>query len=289
MKRQFLFMLIIFLMALITASAERGKMVPRRVFFHYSTSVPARDNREFLSSISEFLYTNISSLQPIVRVDSPDTANSSVQIGFKKYKTYVVVSVVLFHGKTRRLARDFKVMNDMKNVDGVVNSINGISRILAKELTMVRSETRILLREDKDKKKRRCEFTFWLSGYSQIVYQERNGELIINNRFHIFPVAIEFSYYVSRRFGFLLSSTFTKDQRWDKNIFVPGVGICVSNDDFISPGFSIVYNAGFLVFESGRWNLIPSFTIAPTLMIRIKPFLSLKTKAAFTVIFIETD
>lgn len=236
-------------------------LIPRRVSFSQVSTVSDLDENQkaLTGALIDYLYTSISSLQPIVRVEDTERAHSIVAVSLQKEGDAVRIEVALKEAGETRLKRDYRLARDGEDLEGYTQFINETAEVMAPYLEMVKPEvTKADFSEEEkmveiieetdyaDELNRRFELTLWLSGITRVYHDpnQEDPELLATRALSVFPIVLDAAYYFNRSFGLYLSLfvdygdffAFDMIEVMDERI-----GKAESTNLFLLPGIGITY------------------------------------------------
>lgn len=292
-----------------TAESER---IPRRLLLIYSASGPvAPDDETFLSSLDEYVFTTLSSRQPVVRVENPERAHNRLSVHVAGGTDTYTVEVVLEEKQRQSGAEAGAEMWSERFVDetefrgdqeALQRFIESTAEEMSEYLGMVKPEIRINVRV-KDEGTRRMveeidfadrlntpfELTAWLFHMTSDFTFGDGME--IGYRFNVLPVSLDAAWFPSREHG-LVGTLFydyldATGDGLENSVIVPGLGYRFRLLDRISASFSIGYSAGaalgeqmrfmnfFWMFPAVTWNITEQLGLAYRLGFYVDPVLML--------------
>ncbi len=191
--------------------AELLPRIPRRVLFDIEESDHPAGAAEpaqiaLLRRVPDFLYSRISELQPVVRVDQPLQAHSVVLTAIDSDGARLSVALLEAGAELERF--EFAVSAELDALTGFVDTT---ARALAPRLGLV--APRVIVVEDSaddprgqvvrdvvlaDQLASRFEFTLWASG---LMRSPESGDDAVAARVRIDPLAFDATWYFRRNLG----------------------------------------------------------------------------------------
>jgi hypothetical protein len=285
MRKSLAFLILAFHLAGGMLFADTLSLIPRRVYFSQTSSVAAMDEQRqaLTGAILDYLYTSIAALQPIVRMDDPERAHSSVLVDLASEGEAVRIRVSLSENTQVQVERDFRLLTLDQDLNDYTRFINDTASVFAPYLDLVKPEVResefsdekamIEVVEETDfaeKLNKRFEITLWLSGLTQVFHEPTvaQPEQISIRPFTVFPIVIDAAYYFSRSFGIYISlfSDYNDffafdtirdiddtllDKAESKTLFLlPGIGITYRTLGYLSAQFNAAFYYGWARVEA---------------------------------------
>jgi hypothetical protein len=280
MKRIILFLLLALLTVSSAVFSQMLERIPRRVVFiqegDYDFQDP--DRKALGEGFVDYLYTSISKLQPIVRVDDPDIAHSRVIVIFRSEAESVRIEVVLEEEGRSPMSQDYLWGPDDETMEGYTAFIEETAVAFAPHLDLVIPEVEAVdfsevkklveVKEQMDYAdllNKRWELTLWFSGVNRVFHDPvRDDPETLDTRFSLFPISFDVAYYFNRNLGIYASLFFDYsdffafgtidedpdgpvDKARSENLFLlPGVGFSYRTLGLFSAQFNVGFYYGFV-------------------------------------------
>ncbi len=279
-------------------NAEGIGKIPRRVFFGFvSGRVKDEVRKERLFYLlPDFLYTEVSSFKPIVRVGDRKKADSLVLVDIRELEVKsenatrvgkpVEVKVVLIDRNRVVLSRVGRFNMGEVDIEKFTGFVNEVSKAIAPFMRLVKPRVRVVksVREEKvkkvvkrieyaDKLAKEFEFTLWASGLtrlSQITPYAFTSNEPIDRFSYIFPLVFDIGWYYQKNSGLLFSFYFDSNNdmsfglvydviyRSDGTIDdVRRIGVSRSENEIYLGGIGYTYRS--LDMISAEFNIVQYF------------------------------
>lgn len=284
--------------------------IPRRVQFRYTADLNGATTktveRPFDKSITDILYSNVASIQPIVEVDDPEKAHNICTIevsslsGDKSNTPKLIISITL--GETQKDdsnggGRTEKIVSTSAHeFDGdmvaYTNFIEQTAKEMAPHLELVKPEVRLSSRvKGKEGKELVRELTFAEQLARPLSLRARIGNLTldltdfgdIETRLAVLPFFIDASRYFGKNHGIVLSLMAdmrdADDTEGLETFLLPGIGYSYRSLRKIAAGFDLVFYGG-RVFGKSTTDTLTLLSISPSVTWNISPSAGISVKPA---------